>query len=202
MTDNDQKQNGTDTAAASESVAPESQPAAAPATEALTPEAEIARLTEENAKLRDQMLRALADAENTRRRTQREREDMAKYAISDFAKELLAVADNLRRALEAVPENERRAESVLANLAEGVSATERQLLSAFEKNGIVKIDPVDQKFDPNYHQAMFEVIDSGKLPGTVAQVIQPGYVLHGRLLRPALVGVAKGEPPPKVDTVA
>ncbi|MGK9170842.1 nucleotide exchange factor GrpE [Inquilinus limosus] len=153
----------------------------------------VAALEAENAKLKDQALRALADAENIRRRSEREREDTAKYAISGFAKSLLDAADNLRRAIDAVPGEAVETDAALKTLVDGVAATERQLLAAFERNGLTRIEPVDEIFDPNFHQAMFELPGTGKPAGTVVQVVQPGYVLQGRLLRPALVGVAKGE---------
>lgn len=206
MTDNDQKKKKTEADLADRTAQPEAEatapndapaPAETPAEDALA-----AQLREENARLKDQMLRALAEAENTRRRAERDREDTAKFAISKFARDLLNVADNLRRALDSVPADAAGDNAALGTLVEGVAATERELLGAFEKHGIARIDPTDQPFDPNYHQAMFEVPDSGKVPGTVAQVMAPGYVLHGRLLRPALVGVAAGEPPQKVDTTA
>ena len=136
------------------------------------------------------------------RRVSREKEDMARYAIAGFARDLLATADNLRRALESVPEEVRKADPTLSSLVDGVAASEKEMLSTFEKHGITRLDPSGEKFDPNYHQAMFEVDNTGQLPGTVVQVLQSGYVLNGRLLRPAMVGVAKGEAPKKVDTVA
>ncbi len=191
---------------------PEPEPAAAeaaaepgaeqPAREAAEPAAEIEQLREEAAAMKDQLLRALAELENTRRRAERDRQDIAKYAITDFARDLLSPADNLRRALDAVPADAIGQDAVLTNLSEGVEATERELLSAFEKFGIKRIESLDQKFDPNFHQAMFEVPDSGKPAGTIVQVVQDGYVIHDRLLRPALVGVAKAEPAQKVDTTA
>ncbi len=146
----------------------------------------------ENEKLRDQLLRTLADAENTRRRAERDRDEATKYGISKFAKDLLTVADNLRRALEAVAQTADAADALKA-LAEGVAATEREMLAVFERNGLEKIDPADEPFDPNVHQAMFEMPGTDKPAGTVVQVMAPGYQLHGRLLRPAMVGVAKGE---------
>ncbi|MEO3432450.1 nucleotide exchange factor GrpE [Inquilinus sp. CAU 1745] len=158
-------------------------------------------LREENAKLKDQMLRALADAENTRRRAEREKEDTAKYAVTKFARDILNVADNLRRAMEAVPDDAKQGNPAMTALVEGVEATERELLDAFGKHGVTRIDPLEEKFDPNFHQAMFEVENTGRPPGTIVQVMAAGYVLNGRLLRPAMVGVAKGEPP-KVDTTA
>ncbi len=182
--------------AAGEAAAPE---AAATAPGLPGPEQELAELRAENEKLRDQLLRALADAENTRRRAQRDKEDTARFAVAGFARDLLTTADNLRRALDAVPQDARQQDSALAALMDGVEVTERELLTVFERHGLTRIDPVGEKFDPNYHQAMYEVPDSGHVPGTVAHVMQPGYVLNGRLLRPAMVGVAKGEPPQKVD---
>lgn len=153
----------------------------------------VAELEADTAKLKDQALRAMAETENIRRRSEREREDTAKFAISGFAKSLLDVADNLRRAVEAVPGDAVEADPALKTLVDGVAATERQLLAAFERNGVTRIDPVGEAFDPNFHQAMFELPGTGKPAGTVVQVIQSGYVLQGRLLRPAMVGVAKGE---------
>jgi len=153
----------------------------------------IAALEAETAKLKDQALRALAETENIRRRSEREREDTAKFAISSFAKSLLDAADNMRRAIDAVPAEAVEQDQALATLMDGVAATERQLMAAFERNGITRIEPVGEVFDPNFHQAMFELPGSGKPAGTIIQVIQPGYVLQGRLLRPAMVGVAKGE---------
>jgi molecular chaperone GrpE len=157
----------------------------------------------EIAKLKDQLLRSLADAENTRRRAQKEREDTAKYATANFAKEMLSVADNFRRALDAVPA-EARNNDALKNLMVGVDATERQLQSALERFGIKKIEPLGQPFDPNFHRAMMEVDDPNHPAGTVVQVLQPGYVIFDRLLREALVAVAKGVAPTphKVDTSA
>lgn len=141
---------------------------------------------------KDLALRAMAETENVRRRFQREREDLLRYANADFAKEVLPVVDNLRRALDAIPADARAQDQLLDTLATGVEMTERQLLAAFERFNIRKIDPLDERFDANRHQAMFEVPNSGKAAGTVVQVVQPGYMLHDRLLRPALVGVAKG----------
>jgi len=146
------------------------------------------------ASLKDQLLRALAETENTRRRVQREREDSARYAVAPLAKEILPVADNLARALAAVPKEALVQDEALRNLVEGIAATERQLQAALERNSIQLVDPMGEKFDSHRHQAMFEVPGPGKPGGTVVQVLQPGYVLHDRLLRPALVGVAKGDP--------
>ncbi|GLR81781.1 nucleotide exchange factor GrpE [Azospirillum oryzae] len=160
--------------------------------EAGSPEDRVAKLEAEVASLKDQLLRAMAETENTRRRAQRDREDASKFAVSSFAKELVSVADNLRRALDAVPAEGREQDEMLKGLAVGVEATERQLFAAFERAGIKKLDPAGEPFDPNFHQVMFEIENTGKAAGTVVQVLQPGYTIHGRLLREAMVGVAKG----------
>ncbi len=160
---------------------------------------ELATLTAENAKLKDQALRALAEVENMRRRAERDREDTNKFAISSFARDLLSVADNLNRALAAVPSDHAGDESV-KNLIAGVEATERELLAAFERRGLTRIEPMGEKFDPNFHQAMFEVPDNSHPVGTVVQVLAPGWVIHERLLRPAMVGVSKAAEAARVDT--
>lgn len=166
--------------------------AAAAGADAGSPEDRVAKLEAEVASLKDQLLRAMAETENTRRRAQRDREDASKFAVSSFAKELVSVADNLRRALEAVPAEGREKDEMLKGLAVGVEATERQLFAAFDRAGIKKLDPAGEPFDPNFHQVMFEIENTGKAAGTVVQVLQPGYTIHGRLLREAMVGVAKG----------
>jgi molecular chaperone GrpE len=152
----------------------------------------VAELEAELAQAKDQLLRALAEQENIRRRAQRERDDAVKYAAQKIANDLLSSADNLRRALDSLPEAKVKDEATKTMLA-GVAATERELLGAFEKHGIRKLTPEGEKFDHNFHQAIFEVENTGKPPGTVVQVLQAGYVLNDRLLRPAMVGVAKGE---------
>lgn len=167
------------------------------------PETQADGVQGEIAKLKDQLLRALAEAENTRRRAQKEREDTAKYATANFAKEMLAVADNFRRALEAVPKDTGQNEAMKTLIA-GIEATERQLSAALGRFGIRKLEPLGQPFDPNFHRVMMEVDDPEKAPGTVVQVLQPGYVIHDRLLREALVAVAKGAATTatKIDTSA
>lgn len=145
----------------------------------------------EIAALKEKVLRTMAELDNYRKRAEREREDTAKYAVSSFARELLTVADNLRRALESVPESHENPEKLLEGLLQGVEITEKELLSIFKKHHIEKVDPLGQPFDHQFHQAMFEVEDGAAKPGTVVQVMQPGYVIHDRLLRPAFVGVAK-----------
>ncbi len=148
--------------------------------------------------LKDQLLRALAEVENTRRRARREREDTAKYAIANFARDVLAVSDNLARALEAVPEDARAGNDAMETLYQGVELTQRELQTAMDRHGIRQVDPLGEKFDHNFHQAMFEVESPDAEPGTVVQVAQHGYVIDERLLRPAMVGVAKKPPPPDV----
>jgi len=152
----------------------------------------LAAARAEAAQMKDQALRAMAEAENTRKRAQRDREDAQKYGITNFAREMLTVADNLRRALEAIPAETLQTDEALKTLYDGVAATERQLEAALGKQQIQRIWPEGERFDSNFHQAMFEVPDSGKPAGTVVQVLQAGYKIHDRLLRPALVGVAKG----------
>jgi molecular chaperone GrpE len=175
--------------------------------ESASPETQrIAQLEAEAAQYKDQALRALAEAENTRRRAQREIEDNSKYAVANIARDVLGVADNLRRALDAIPPDARKADDKLEKFAAGVELTERDLLSAFERHGIKRVDPLGQPFDHNLHQAVMQV-DSAEHPAnTVVQVLQPGYTIHGRLLRPAMVAVSKGQgagaPGAKVDTTA
>jgi len=158
-------------------------------------ETRVNELEAELADQRDRLLRALAETENVRRRAQREREDASKYAVAGFAKDLLSAADNLRRALESLPEAEAKDERTRSLLA-GVAATERELLGVFERHGIKRIDPKGERFDHNLHQAIFEAERPDQPSGSVVEVLQPGYVLHDRLLRPAMVGVAKGGPKP------
>jgi molecular chaperone GrpE len=158
-------------------------------------EERLAKAEAEAADLKDKLLRALAETENVRRRADREAQSSTKYAIERFAKELLDVADNLRRALASVPEHQVN-DDLTRTLLAGVAATERGLLAAFERHGIKRIDPKGERFDHNLHQAVFEAENTGKPPGTVIEVLAPGYLLQDRLLRPAMVGVAKGEAKP------
>jgi molecular chaperone GrpE len=137
------------------------------------------------------MLRALAEIENLRRRSARELEEARKYALTGFARELLEVEDNLTRALDSIPRHATDEIGFLKTLADGVALTQKTLAACFERHKIAKVMPeIGEKFDHNLHQAMFEV-ESDQPPGTIAQVLQPGYVIADRLLRPALVGVAK-----------
>jgi molecular chaperone GrpE len=160
----------------------------------LTDEERIGDLEVEVAELKDQLLRAMAETENVRRRGQREREDTAKYAAANFAKDMLAVADNLARALESVPPEARKENESLETLVTGIELTQRELEAAFERHGIKRIEPMGEPFDHNFHQAMFELEDKEKPAGTVVQLMQPGYLMRDRLLRPAMVGIAKGGP--------
>ncbi len=150
-------------------------------------------LAKELAEARDRTLRTLAEMENLRKRTAKEVADARAYGITGFARDVLDIADSLQRALDAVPaETRESADPMLKALIEGVVLTERSLLAALEKNGVKKFDPTGEKFDPNFQQAMYEVPDPSVPPGTVVQVVQAGYTIGDRVLRPALVGVAKG----------
>jgi molecular chaperone GrpE len=155
----------------------------------------VAVLEAEKTDLKDKLLRTLADMENLRRRTEREVADARSYAVTNFARDMLNVADNVRRAIESVSQEAREgAEGAFKGLLEGIDLTERDLLKTLERHGVKKLDPQNQKFDPNLHQAMFEVPNPDVPNGTVVQVVQPGYVIGERVLRPAMVGVAKGGP--------
>jgi molecular chaperone GrpE len=183
---------GPSVAAAADTEAPESSaPAAetAPAPEAIDP-TDHARVA---AEYKDKLLRVLAEMENLRRRTEREIADTRAYGISAFARDILAVADNMDRALQALDaELREKADASIKALLDGVELTERELHKVLEKHGVKKFEPMGEKFDPNLHQAMFEVPDPSRPAGTVAQVVQPGYMIGERILRPALVAIAKG----------
>ncbi len=164
--------------------------------------AQVAELEKQLADMKDKVLRAMADSENTRRRAQKDREETSKYAIANFAKEMLTVSDNFRRALEAAPTD--HLDEPVKNLIAGIDATERQFLAALERFGIKKMDALGQPFDPHFHRVMMEVNAEGQSAGTIVQVIQPGYMIHDRLLREALVAIARSEAQavPHVDTSA
>ncbi len=182
-----------ETTATEDETSPESaEPAEAQPADALA--AVIAALQAEKAELKDQLLRSLAEVENVRRRAQREREDGARYAVKPLAEDLLAVRDNLCRAIESVSAEAAEAEPQLKALLEGVVMTEKSLSEAFARHHVEIIDPLGERFDPNLHEAMFEVPDPQQPAGTVAQVIEVGYRLHDRLLRAARVGVFKSVP--------
>jgi molecular chaperone GrpE len=156
--------------------------------------AELEALVAENADMRDRLLRTMADMENLRRRTEREKIDTARYGITNFARDVLTVGDNLRRTIEHLPAEAASQDPALKSFLEGVELTERELHKVLERHGVTKIEPLGQRFDPNCHQAMFEVEDPSMPEGTVANVMQAGYVIGDRCLRPALVAVAKGGP--------
>jgi molecular chaperone GrpE len=175
-------------------------------------EAETEKLKGEVADLKDKLLRALADMENLRRRTEREVKDAGTYAVTKFARDMLGVADNLRRAIETAPPEARGDGSAAKPILKGVELTERTLLQTLERHGVKPIEAAGAKFDPNLHQAVFEVPNPEVPSGTVVQVMQSGYVIADRVLRAAMVGVAKGGPkaepkpidpaPPKDETAA
>lgn len=155
----------------------------------------IAELEKQNDEYKDKMMRAMADAENTRRRAAKEVSDISKFAITNFAKNLLSVADNLGRALAAVSKEKLAEDIALKALFEGVEATERELVKVFEQNNITKIEALNQSFNPNLHEVLFETAVPGKSHGTIIQVMEEGYMISDRLLRPAKVGVAKEDSP-------
>lgn len=191
MTD-EANNNGPDTAAET-AAADAAQDAATPGTEAEVDPIET--LKAENVELRDRFLRLAAEMDNLRRRTERELKDAKAYAVTAFARDMLSVSDNLRRALEALPDEARAAaDTGLSALVEGVEMTERGMLATLERHGVRKIDAEGQKFDPNFHQAMFEIPNADVPNNTVVQVVQAGYAIGDRVLRPAMVGVAKGGP--------
>ena len=145
----------------------------------------------EISELKDKLLRSLADMENLRRRAQRDREEATKFGMTSFARDMLAVSDNLGRAIASLPEGDEPASNEVTAFVEGVELTQRTLLNTLEQHGIEKIEPEGEKFDPQFHEAMFELPSADVDPGTVVQVLESGYLIHGRLLRPARVAVAK-----------
>ncbi len=181
--------------------APERDEPAADAVEAGTPVEEpvterLAALEAEVARLKNDYLRALAETENVRKRAARERQEASQYAISGFARDLLSVGDNLQRALAAVDPQAKAGDPALQALISGVEMTEKELLSVLERYGVRLIPAEGQPFDPHVHEAMYELPDPSVPQGTVVQVVQPGYTLHDRTLRPARVGIARGGPKP------
>ena len=190
-----------------ENTSPETQDETNAAAETVPPQAQeeaLAAAQAEVASLKDQLLRQIAETENVRRRLEREKQDAGAYAVTSFARDILAVADNLRRALDAVPEAA-RADPAVANVITGIEMTEREVFNVFNKYGIAPIEALGQKLDPNKHQAMLEIPTNEVEPGTVVQVLQSGFLIKDRLLRPALVAVAKpldGAPGSTVDTNA
>ncbi len=155
---------------------------------------QISELQQQMAAVKDQGLRALAEADNTRKRALKDREDATKYAIANFARDLLDYADNFNRAIASVPEELKNSgDDRITSLVTGLEAMQRQLLQTLEKNGVKKLEPRDEPFNPHFHEVMFEVPGTGKPAGTIIQLVDAGYILHDRLLRPARVGVAKDE---------
>jgi molecular chaperone GrpE len=184
--------NMSDPTARQSAAAPETGPETQPAPEPADPFVEAQRQASE---FKDKLLRTLAEMENLRKRTEREVADTRQYAIATFARDVLAVADNMHRALDAIGDELRQSsDTKVKALVEGVDLTERELMKILERNGVRKFSPLGEKFDPNLHQAMYEVPDSAATPGSVAQVIQAGYMLGDRVLRPAMVAVAKAAP--------
>jgi len=183
---------------ADESKKPDQEPTAAEAAAAQSPASEAApapdtaTLEGRIADLTDRLLRAHAEMDNLRKRTERDKDDMAKYAISKFAREVLSVGDNLQRAIAAVPAGAADEDPALKALIEGVAMTDREFLNVLERNGVRRLDPAGEPFNPHQHQAMTEVENREVAPGTVVEVYQPGYVIEDRVLRPAMVVVAKG----------
>ncbi|MBI1328057.1 MAG: nucleotide exchange factor GrpE [Alphaproteobacteria bacterium] len=151
--------------------------------------------------VKEQMLRALAEAENTRRRALKEREDAMRYSVTSFARDLLTTLDNFDRAIKSIPEDLRNGDARVQNLVAGLDAVEREMLGTFDKHGIKKVHPLGEPFNPHFHEVMVEMPGTGQPAGTVVQVFDSGYVIHDRLLRPARVGVAKdsAELPKNID---
>ncbi len=174
--------------------APESAGQATPSGD-MVPAEQVKAALDAAADFKDKLLRALAEMENLRKRTEREVADARQYGVSAFARDVLQVADNMHRALDVIgAELADNADANVRALVEGVQLTERELAKVLEKHGVKKLAPLGEKFDPNFHQAMYEVADDSAAPGTVAQVIQAGYSIGDRVLRPALVAVAKAAP--------
>src|SRR5471032_2952988 len=168
---------------------------AAAAVPEMVPAAQVTAALEAAADFKDKHLRVLAEMENLRRRTEREVADARVYGVTGFARDVLAVADNMHRALGTIEaELREHADPKMKALIEGVELTERELMKVLEKYGVTKFSPEGEKFDPNVHQAMYEIKDSDFPPGHVGQVIQAGYMLGDRVLRPAMVGVTKSAP--------
>ncbi len=170
-------------------------PAVSPEQSEPDPFAVLERLQSENGELKDKLLRTLADMENLRRRTEREVADAKTYGVTSFARDMLTFVDNLHRAIESMPADARaRAEGPLKSFVEGIELTERDFLSRLTRHGVRKLEPQGTKFDPNMHEALFEIPDESVPTGTVMQVVETGYAIGERVLRPAKVGVSRGGP--------
>ncbi len=185
----DPRETDADQAKPADSAAPNQAPKGDAAAQVST---DLSALLGENAEMRDRLLRAMADMENLRRRTEREKADTARYAISNFARDVLTIGDNLKRTMEHVPAEAAAQDPALKSFLEGVELTERELLNMLERHGVTRIEPLGQRFDPNCQQAMYEVQNPDVPEGTVVEVMQAGYTIGDRCLRPALVAVAKG----------
>lgn len=153
--------------------------------------AELIKQKEQNKALNEKMLRLAADMENLRRRTERDMQDARTYSIAQFARDMLSVSDNLERALKALPKSDQENNENLKALIQGIEMTQSSMISNLEKHGVKKLEPIGEKFDPNFHQAMFEIPSNDSPSNTVLEVVQSGFAIGNRVLRPALVGVAK-----------
>jgi molecular chaperone GrpE len=189
MSDEQTPQTETETPKAAETPAE-----AAPQSDAERDAAAVQALIAENASLKDKALRTLAEMENLRRRTEKEVADAKIYGVANFARDMLTFADNLRRSLDNVPKDAIEGDPALKTFVEGVELTERDFISRLQRHGVRKLEPKGQKFDPNFHAALFEIPDDSVASGTVAQVVEDGFAIGERVLRPAKVGVARGGP--------
>jgi molecular chaperone GrpE len=194
--EHDKRQPNDESVSQDENHEPEARNAAAAAAQAEVDEAasEAGSPQERIHELEERLKRAVAEQENLRKRMERDKADIAKYAIANFAREVLGIADNIQRAIDAVPKDAAEQESALKTFLDGIEVTERELHKAMERHGIAKLSPEGEKFDPNFHQAMFEIPTAEMPSGMVVQVVQPGYLLEDRVLRPAMVGVSKAAP--------
>jgi molecular chaperone GrpE len=194
-----EKRNAPGPEAAAPAAAPagagEGSAAAAPAA-AQSPEEQLAALRAETADLKDRLLRAHAEVENMRKRTEREKEEIAKYAVTRLARDVVSVGDNFQRAIDAVPADAAEQDPALKSFLEGVTMTERELLNMLERHGIKRIQPMNEPFNPHLHQAVMEMPRPDVPAGTIVQIFQPGFTIEDRVLRPAMVAVSKGGPKP------
>ncbi|NND50388.1 MAG: nucleotide exchange factor GrpE [Rhizobiales bacterium] len=201
MSDKDQEAPQPDEAAEAGEAIPGENASDAPVSES----EQLAALQAEITDYRDRLLRSMAEMDNLRKRTQREKDDATRFAISRFARDIIGISDDLSRAIEAVPPEARSGDdATVTGLLAGIELTERQLQQVFERHGVKRFDPAGEKFDPMVHEAMYEVPDPSQPAGTVAQVVEPGYMIADRVLRPARVGVSAGgpksAPKPKPET--
>ncbi len=194
--EHDKRQPNEESVSQDENLEPEARNAAAAAAQAEVDEAanQAGSPQERIQELEERLKRAVAEQENLRKRMERDKADVAKYAIANFAREVLGIADNIQRAIDAVPKDAAEKDSALKTFLDGIEVTERELHKAMERHGIARLSPEGEKFDPNFHQAMFEIPTTDMPSGMVVQVVQPGYLLEDRVLRPAMVGVSKAAP--------